>query len=333
VSRSAATWSLEAAAAVAVVAVLCGGCARAIGREPEVRAPAPPAPYVVVLGSAQDGGLPHAACTCPRCAVARRDPERRRRIASIAIVVPSTGRRYLVDATPDLREQLDLLAALGRPGRGPVDRQPVDGVLLSHAHVGHYLGLAFFGFEAIHTSRLPVHATPRMAAFLRANAPWNRLVAREEIELREAPPGLTFELDLGVRVTPFAVPHRDEDSDTVGFKLEGPRHTLAYVPDTDTWTTWSAEALAALAACDTALIDGTFFAAGELPGRDVGSIGHPLMVATMDRLQESVRAGRVRVLFTHLNHSNRALDPNGPERRMIDERGFEVVQDGQRLPL
>jgi pyrroloquinoline quinone biosynthesis protein B len=285
------------------------------------------------LGTAQDGGLPHAACTCPRCVAARHDPQRRRRIASIAIVVPATGRRFLVDATPDLREQLDLLPEVGTHPPGRVDRAPVDGVLLTHAHVGHYLGLAFFGFEAIHTSKLPVYATPRMVAFLRANAPWSRLVAREEVSLREALPGLTFDLDAGVRVTPFAIPHRDEDSDTVGFAIAGPRHTIVYVPDTDTWTTWSAEALRALDTCDIALVDGTFFAADELPGRDVGTIGHPLMVVTMDRLRDPVRAGRLRVLFTHLNHSNRALDPAGPERQRIIDGGFAVAEDGQRLPL
>jgi pyrroloquinoline quinone biosynthesis protein B len=290
-------------------------------------------PYVLVLGTAQDGGLPHAACTCARCEAARSDPKRRRRIASIAIVVPETGRRFLVDATPDLREQLDLLPFATGHASGGVDRRPVDGVLLTHAHAGHYLGLAFFGFEAVHTSRLPVHATARMAEFLRSNGPWSRLVAREEIELHELAPGIEFELDRDLRVTAFTVPHRDEDSDTVGFKISGPRHTIAYVPDTDTWTTWSDAARAQLSVCDTALVDGTFFSADELPGRDIAKIGHPLMPATMDVLGPEVRAGTLRVLFTHLNHSNRALDPDGSERLTIRDRGFDVASEGQRLPL
>jgi pyrroloquinoline quinone biosynthesis protein B len=321
------------AAPTAVLLALTLGCADAPQRTPFSPDPAVGGPFVLVLGTAQDGGLPHAACTCPRCEEARGDPSRRRNVASIAIVVPSTGRRFLVDATPDLRGQIDLLPAVGVHTRGIVDRSPLDGVLLTHAHSGHYLGLAFFGFEAVHTSNLPVHASPRMAAFLRANAPWSRLVSRGEIELRESPPGVAFDLDLGVRVTPFAVPHRDEDSDTVGYKIAGKRHVIAYVPDTDRWTTWSPEALEALAECDTLLVDGTFFAADELPGRDVGQIGHPLMVTTMDRLEGDVRSGRLRVLFTHLNHSNHALDPESPERRATNTRGFAVADDGQRLPL
>jgi pyrroloquinoline quinone biosynthesis protein B len=318
---------------VGILVALATACAHS---RQQASAPAWPTagePYVLVLGTAQDGGVPHVACTCPRCEAARRDPKRRRAVASIAIVVPSTGRRYVVDATPDLSRQLDLLPPAGTKGRGKVDRAPVDGVLLTHAHVGHYLGIAFFGYEAVHTSGLPVHATPRMAAFLRGNAPWSRLVARGEIELREAPPGVAFDLDSGVRVTPFAVPHRDEDSDTVGFKIAGPRHAIAYVPDTDTWATWSPEALRTLAECDTLLVDGTFFAALELPGRDIGQIGHPLIVTTMDRLESEVRSGRIRVLFTHLNHSNNALDPSGREFREVEKRGFAVAGDGQRLPL
>ncbi len=319
--------------AAALVAVAGGACLRSGAPATAFRPSASLEPYVVVLGTAQDGGLPHAACSCPRCTAARRDPDRRRLIASIAIVVPSTGRRFLVDATPDLREQIQRLPAVGPRPHGRVDRAPVDGVLLTHAHVGHYLGLAYLGFEAVHTSKLPVRATPRMAAFLRANAPWSRLLARDEIDLREMSPGVAFDLDTGVRVTPFAVPHRDEDSDTVGFRIEGPRRTIAYVPDTDTWATWGKTARDSLAACDVALLDGTFFAADELPGRDVKTIGHPLIVATMDLLQEDVRSGRLLVFFTHLNHSNRALDPRGPERRAILGRGFALAQEGQRLPL
>jgi pyrroloquinoline quinone biosynthesis protein B len=307
----------------ALLAFAASGCARAPALDP----------YVVVLGTAQDGGLPHAACTCPRCDAARRDPSRRRLVASIAIVVPATGRRFLVDATPDLRGQLDRLPGVGTHASGRVDRAPVDGVLLTHAHVGHYLGLAFFGYEAVHTSGLPVWATPRMAAFLAANAPWSRLLAREEIALRESPPAAAFALDAGIRVTPVAVPHRDEDSDTVAYLIAGPRHTLLYVPDTDAWDAWSDDAEAALAASDTALVDGTFFSASELPGRDVAKIGHPLIPATMDRLQDRVRSGTLRVLFTHLNHSNGASEPGSRERRVIDGRGFALAEEGQRLPL
>ena len=310
---------------------MLAGCACV--HAPPAPAVEPASPYVLVLGTAQDGGIPHAACTCPHCDAARRSPGRRRRIASLAIVVPATGKRFLIDAGPDLREQLDRLPpAAGRP-HGGVDRAPVDGVLLTHAHVGHYLGLAFFGFEAVHTVKLPVDCTPRMAAMLRANVPWSRMVAREEIDLRERPPGSAFELDPGVTVTPFLVPHRDEDSDTVGWRIRGPRRTVVYVPDTDGWAAWRPSLREVLNGCDVALLDGTFYAAGELPGRDPAKIGHPMIPATMDLLEDDVRGGRLRVLFTHLNHSNRALDADGAALGEIRRRGFDLASDGQTIPL
>jgi pyrroloquinoline quinone biosynthesis protein B len=170
-----------------------------------------------------------------------------------------------------------------------------------------------------------------MASFLRENGPWSRLIAREEIELRETPPGIPYELDSGIRVTPFAVPHRDEDSDTVGYIVQGPRRTLLYVPDTDRWETWNPTLLDRLAGCDVALLDGTFYSAGELPGRDVSKIGHPLITTSMSLL--GAEASRARIAFTHLNHSNAALDPEGAARRAIVEAGFTVAAEGERYPL
>src|SRR5688572_14807675 len=186
--------------------------------------PIPGGVRVVALGTAQDGGLPHASCSCGRCEAARRDPARRRLVASLAVL--AGDRAFLIDATPDVREQLDRVAALRSRPRGAVDRAPLDGVLLTHAHIGHYLGLAFFGFEAVHTRELPVYATPRMSEFLRAHAPWSQLVGIGNVVLRQTPAGAAYELAPGLTVTPLAVPHRDELSDTVGYLLRGPRRTL-----------------------------------------------------------------------------------------------------------
>jgi pyrroloquinoline quinone biosynthesis protein B len=326
-------------AALAVAWCGFGACVDPVAPQPLASAASEPpaseagavsgAPVLRVLGTAQDGGLPHAGCACDSCSAALVDPARARRVSSLAVV--AGGRAWLIDATPDLREQLRLL----RPARGVpgVDRRPVEGVFLTHAHLGHYTGLAFFGYEAIHTRELPVWGTPSMAAFLRANAPWSRLVEIGNIRLHELPPGAGVELDAGVSVTALGVPHRDELSDTVGFLIRGPRTRVLYVPDTDSWNAWDPPLVARLSGVDVAILDGTFFAADELPGRDVSEIGHPLMRESMELLEPLVSAGRLAVYFTHLNHSNPALDPHGPQRRAIESRGFRVLAEDQRIPL
>ena len=280
--------------------------------------PAPSAsPRVVVLGMAQDGGMPQIGCDCARCAAARKNPALVRHVASLAIHVPRTDYVYLVDATPDLPAQVEMIHAFHhRPVgalAGKTDRAPVDGVLLTHAHIGHYLGLAQFGFESLSTKSLPVWASPRMAAYLRANGPWSQLVRLENIALHEFQPGQAFDLEPGITVKPLQVPHRDEYSDTMAFVIRGRKKTLLYVPDTVSWTTWPKPLADVLRdeKVDIALLDGTFYSADELPDRDVTKIKHPLITATMDLLEPLVKAGKVRVYFTHLNHSNPAFEKGG----------------------
>ena len=322
--------AVAAWAAIAAVGLLaCGPAAQ----PPAAPARAAEGPFVRVLGTAQDGGLPHAGCACDRCEAARHDPGLRRRVASLAVVLPASGRVYLVDATPDLREQLDALADVRRPPPGRVDRSPVDGILLTHAHMGHYLGLVFLGREAIASDGLPVWATPRMGDFLAGSGPWSQLLSLGNVELRGLAPGEAVDLGDGVTATAVPVPHREEYSDTVGFRLRGPRATLLYVPDTDSWEAWGGALDGALAGVDVALVDGTFHSADELPGRALAEIPHPMIADSVHRFAPAVAAGRLRVLFTHLNHSNPALDRDGPERRALEAAGFAVLEEGQELPL
>lgn len=295
----------------------------------------PPAapPFLRAVGTVQDGGLPHAACTCTRCERARHDPAAKRHVASLALVLPTGKKVFLIDATPDLREQLDALADVRDAPAGRTDRAPIDGVLLTHAHMGHYLGLAFLGYEAIHTSKMPVWGTPRMCAFLRTNGPWSQLVTKEEITLQELADGATVELGEGVRVTAVRAPHRDEFADTLGFRVAGPHRTVLYVPDTDNWVAWGDRLAAALDGVDVAILDGTFFSGDELPGREVAKIGHPLMTDTMERLGPRVAAGTLRVYFTHLNHSNPALEAESAAAKLLKEKGFFVLAEGEKIGL
>ncbi len=131
----------------------------------------------ILLGTAQDGGLPQAGCYCVRCAAARANPALRQWAACLGLVDYSTRQSWLIDATPDFREQLDALHRIAPDC-------PLAGIILTHAHTGHYAGLIHLGREAWGTRDMPVYASPRMADFLRRNAPWSQLVALGNVELR-----------------------------------------------------------------------------------------------------------------------------------------------------
>ncbi len=308
------------------------GCA---GGDRVVPAGVPGGPFVRVLGIAQDAGVPHTACYGACCEAARSDPGRAHLVSCVALVVPRQDGHdtYLFDATPDLTEQLVMLRDVRRPPSGRTDRRPVSGIFLTHAHLGHYLGLAWLGFESIHARGVPVHATPRMAAFLRDNGPWSQLVSLQNIDLHELSDEVAVPLPGGVRVTAHRVPHRDEFSDTVAFRVAGPSRTILFMPDTEPWDRWSPRFDALLEGVDLLLVDGTFYSGDELPGRRVSSIGHPLMVDTIERLGPAVRDGTLRVEFIHLNHSNPALDPAGPQRAAVRGAGFDVAAEGRDYPL
>jgi pyrroloquinoline quinone biosynthesis protein B len=297
--------------------------------------PAPSGPRIVVLGTVQDGGMPQTGCDCAHCAAARKNPAFARHVASLAIHIPATGHVYLVDATPDLPAQAEMIHRFHPHPEGKTDRAPVDGVLLTHAHIGHYLGLAHFGFESLNTKDIPTWVSPRMAEYLHTNGPWSQLVRLDNIALREFRPGTPFALEEGITVTPIQVPHRDEYTDTMAFVIRGPRNTVLYVPDTDSWRAWQKPLLQVLAdeKITVALLDGTFYSPDELPDRDVTKIKHPLITDSMDLLAPLVKAGKLRVLFTHLNHSNPALDRDGAARKAIEARGFKVLKEGETIDL
>jgi pyrroloquinoline quinone biosynthesis protein B len=271
----------------------------------------------VVLGIAQDGGVPHAGCHQPLCESARRDPSRRRRVASLGIVERGGGKRFLVDATPDFPEQMELLGGLP------------DAILLTHAHIGHYLGLAQLGREVLGARGVPVYCTPSMAAFLRENGPWRRLVTLGNIQIREVALNREWELAPGLRVTAVPVPHRGEDSDNVAYRIAGASHAVLWLPDIDRWELWDRhlEAIASERGL-TAFLDGTFWAADEIPGRAISDIPHPLVSDTM------ARAGRpvAEILFVHLNHTNRLLWDESAAAE-VRSRGFGIAREGARYPL
>lgn len=261
---------------------------------------------IVVLGIAQDAGIPHLGCQQPLCQSIRAGKRAPERVASLGVVNTALNRAYLFDATPDLPSQVHSLTG----GRAP------DGVFLTHGHVGHYTGLMYFGRESTDASRVPVYGTERMAGFLRANGPWSLLVSRNNIEPRVLRPDVAASLD-GIRVTAFTVPHRDEFTDTVGYLIEGPQRRAVYIPDIDQWQRWDRSIRDLAGTVDLAFLDGTFGSADEIPGRSVADIPHPLIPAT----RELLKGVRAQVWFIHINHTNAQIGAK------------DVVRDGMRFGI
>ena len=284
--------------------------------------------FIEVLGVAQDAGYPQTNCYRPHCLRAWEDPALRRRATSIAVVDREHGRKYLFDATPDMREQLYDLHRVA-----PDSDYALDGVFLTHAHIGHYAGLMHFGREAAGTHQIPVFAMPRLRNFLASNGPWDQLVRLGNVEIRELADGKAIALGPNLTVTPFLVPHRDEYSETVGYRIDGPKRSAVFIPDIDKWEMWDTDIRDVVRSVDYALLDATFFRDGELGGRDMSKIKHPFVTESMTLFEDFDATDRARVIFIHMNHTNPLLFDGSPEQAEVEQRGFRYAREGMQLEL
>ncbi len=230
----------------------------------------------------------------------------------------------MFDCTPDFRQQLH---ALGGP--------PLHGIFLTHAHMGHYTGLLHLGPEAWARSGVLLYVMPGMRSFLQAHAPWCELLEGNHVSLVDLHHEEAVPLGAELRVTPFLVPHRGPWTETVGFRIEGPRRTVLFVPDIDRWEDWTPDLPSILAKVDVAYVDGSFFTLDELGHRpaDRTKILHPPVRHTMDLLQDQPASLRERVRFLHLNHTNPLLRPGSDAWREVHDRGFRVAVTGEALEL
>lgn len=298
-------------------------------KSPASDPPAVAAPYLVVLGVAQDGGVPQAGT---REHPGWTDPAARRWVASLGLVDPQSSERWLFDATPDFPEQLHALDEMA-----PRDARPgLDGIFLTHAHIGHYTGLMFLGLEAMGARAVPVYAMPRMLRYLTGNGPWSQLVRLGNIALRPLEANQRVALNGRLSVVPLPLPHRQEYSEVVGYRIDGPARSILFIPDVDSWEELDAGGVRIenlLSEVDVAYLDATFYDREELPGVDMSAFPHPFVTQTMTRLGELPASERAKVRFIHLNHTNPALWPEGEAQRQIRSRGFRVAAELERIDL
>jgi pyrroloquinoline quinone biosynthesis protein B len=297
-----------------------------------------------VLGIAQDAGFPQAGCGKDCCKQAWADPTLRRRVASLGVIDHATGQRWLFDCTPDFPSQLRMLDERVNlntdptqlktdPNKSQRKTPALDGIFLTHAHIGHYSGLIHLGREVMGASKVPTYTMPRMQKFLINNGPWSQLVKLENIDLKPIQADVEIRLNQRVTVTPFLVPHRDEFSETVGFKIKGPSRTVVFLPDIDKWSRWDRSIEKLIEQVDLAYLDGTFFENGEIPGRDMALIPHPFVAESINRFAALDETERKKVKFIHFNHTNPVLQAGNQSARDIERASMAIAVEGEVVEL
>ena len=281
-------------------------------------------PYIVVLGIAQDGGYPHAGCQKECCAPLFESRKTGAMVSCLAIVDPDTHQRWILDCTPNFPQQLALLDKLEpKVEGGPL----VDGIFLTHAHIGHYSGLIHLGREVIGAKSVAVHVMPRMKEFLKSNGPWDQLVHLKNIALQDLQEDQVIKLNDRIELVAITVPHRDEYSETVGFRVTGPQRSILFIPDIDKWEKWDLPIEALVKKVERSYLDGTFFSGAELPNRSLAEIPHPLIQESIQKFIKMPEKMRQSIHFIHLNHTNPALRRGTTERRFIQRAGMRVARE------
>ncbi len=286
---------------------------------------------LIVLGVAQDAGKPQIGH--PEDA-AWRNRALRRLPTSLALVDRrgATPVRFLIEATPAIVEQIEHIDRAA-----PVSAHPgLDGVFITHAHIGHYAGLMMLGHEAAGAENIPVYVMPKMADFLQKNGPWSQLVRYQNITLAIMAAGEPEIIGNDLTITPFLVPHRQEFSEVAGFLIKGPNASALFIPDIDRWEELDAQGVKIeelLKSVDVAFLDGTFFSGGELPGRDMSKIPHPLVSTSLGRFAPLPARERQKIRFIHFNHTNPLNDPASREAQAVKEAGARLSSEGEETCL
>ena len=289
------------------------------------------APVLVVLGTVQDAGSPQIGCTKDCCKDLHINPDPNRMVVSLGLIDPAEKQHYLFEATPDIVQQLSLLNMYAGT---PNDQLP-NGTFLTHAHIGHYTGLMYYGKEAISAEKALVFAMPKMTEFLLSNGPWNQLVRDSNIVLmptacdEEAWVKLSEEL----YVQPILVPHRDEFSETVGYVIKGPNKKALFIPDINKWEVWEESIAEWIGKVDYALLDATFYDDDELSNRDMSEIPHPFVVESMQAFDLLEKEEKAKVHFIHFNHTNPLLNKDSKQFKLAEEKGFNVAELGDVFRL
>lgn len=285
-------------------------------------------PYVIVLGVAQDGGYPHLGCKKECCNKAWKNDSLKRFVVSLALVDPASKKWWLFEATPGMKEQLQSFKTLTK------DEYPYlpDGIFLTHAHIGHYTGLMQLGREVMNTKEVPVYVLPKMKNYLETNGPWSQLVTLKNISPKKLSIDSVLQLTSNIAIETFTVPHRDEFSETAGFRMSilGKSRNIEeksylFIPDIDKWQKWSKSIIELVKKSDIAFLDATFNSINELQNRKMEEVPHPFVIETMDLFKSETKETKAKLYFIHFNHTNSIMWDKTAKQKVL-EHGFKLAE-------
>jgi len=289
---------------------------------------------VTILGTAQDGGIPQAGCSCERCNEAHKDLKLRKYPVSLGII-GTDGSKHIIEVTKNLSEQLMIWSTNGNELFIP------ETVSITHLHLGHVEGIGQFGKPVMASKEVDVFLSHKNKNIFDERSDIKLMIEENNIrthaknfnQLFEPMQGCGFSLQF------ISIPHRSELGDTAAIIIKGNKRNILFMPDQDSWEEtleyYSKENIRGFLKMfdiNEALIDGTFWSMEELPGRNISEIPHPTIQDSLKLLGKRME-NDPRISFLHLNHSNPVNDIGSKQRKLVEENGWRVSEIGDVLKL
>ena len=278
---------------------------------------------VMILGIAQDGGVPHPGCYCDTCQF---HWDNQIILSPTSLAIFDEKQLHLIDVTRNLDRQL----------RKVGDRKVTD-IWLTHGHIGHVDGIGLFGKEVMDVKNVKLHGSKSMIDLIQDSPKWNKLIEDDILIPTQFNSNQSTKISENLEITPIQVPHRDELTDTHAFMIKGPEKSVLYLPDHDSW-----EETLGLVRQDsviewfdflgvgTVFLDGTFWSKNELSRQN--DVPHPPVVDSLERLG-NLSGKDLEVFFIHFNHTNPLLIPNSNEIKLLLDSGGRIPIEGQQFIL
>lgn len=310
-----------------------------------------------ILGSAAGGGFPQWNCNCPGCQATRRgEPGVHQRTQSSLAVRGSSGDWFLVNASPDVRQQLESLRdyapRTSKADRSPttsIRSSPIAGVLLSDAEIDHTAGLMIlresneplqiYGTDTVRRALTEGFSLLRVLENY-CGVEWSEIEPASVIDFSDKQESsLEIEAFLLTGTPPKYMRDRSsvEGNWVVGFTFRD-RATGGVATYAPALAELTPSIIARFESSDCILIDGTFWQDDELvklgmSHRTALSMGHLPLSGEGGSLKRLSQLSPSRKIFTHINNTNPILIGNSPQRQLVEAAGMEVGYDGLTIEL